>query len=515
MKKISIWVWISLTGIALLAGARIYSTTVFGPWVYSDSAAYIASARSLADGNGLGYITQNGEFTWLTLHPPFYSLVIGGLEWLHVPELESLRWLNIVLMTASVFLLGAFLYRSSRSYLVGLGGMLWMLVSPQILDAFSSAMSEPLFIFLEVLGLFLLAQFLEKPRRGLLWSAAAVFGLAFLTRYIGIALILAAGLSILLFSAGGWKRRLSTALGFGAAAVLPGLIWLGWIYSRTQSAAARVLDFSLVREGVLTYLSRIKEVIAEWLPYPHRWTILVDSERLWIPAAMIFLFPIAVWTWNQCRKAQKYSAQTRTGWLLAICSGIYLLVLGDIFVFSRPMPDINQRMLSAIQPLVWAAVYLAAENILRRFKWQGVAVLAVLVLIFFNTRWFNFASKSVIRELSEQGRGYASLEVRQWDLIPELQKLPADVLLASNEPALVLFYANRYPYPLGDELYQPEAANPMEEVCQTTGGMLVLFRTDMSSRTLEDDLYSRRTAGLTPVFEGASGGIYACSISEK
>ena len=63
--------------IGILGSLVIIYSTSWGPWVFSDSTAYIVSAKNMISGHGLGLYGPSGAFHPLTLHPPFYSLLLG------------------------------------------------------------------------------------------------------------------------------------------------------------------------------------------------------------------------------------------------------------------------------------------------------------------------------------------------------------------------------------------------------------------------------------------------------
>ena len=84
-----------------------------------------------------------------------------------------------------------------------------------MLTIHAMAWTEPMFILLGFLGFFLLAAYQEHSKRLLLVAAAIAVGLAFLTRYAGVALILTAVLGIITLSQRTFSRRLIDALLFG------------------------------------------------------------------------------------------------------------------------------------------------------------------------------------------------------------------------------------------------------------------------------------------------------------
>ncbi len=88
--------------LALMGSIMIYYSTVWGPWVYSDSTEYIVSARNLLQGHGLGLFGASGAFHPLSLHPPFYSLVLSLFGAFGADLVTTARWINVVLFGLTI-----------------------------------------------------------------------------------------------------------------------------------------------------------------------------------------------------------------------------------------------------------------------------------------------------------------------------------------------------------------------------------------------------------------------------
>jgi 4-amino-4-deoxy-L-arabinose transferase-like glycosyltransferase len=104
------------------------------------------------------------------------------------------------------------------------------------------AMSEPVFLLTGFAGLALLAAYLARPRAITLAMAALLIGLAFLSRYLGVAFILAGALVLLLMPVSDeepFLHRLRRSLVFGAIAALPMVIWLALDYFSSGTIGGR------------------------------------------------------------------------------------------------------------------------------------------------------------------------------------------------------------------------------------------------------------------------------------
>ena len=95
-----------------------------------------------------------------------------------------------------------------------------------VLLVHESVMSEGLFITFILLTTWTLAEFLDRDKLWLLVSSGLMLALSVLTRYVGLVLVPIGGLAILVFDRKGWGGKLKHLLIFGAASVLPVVMWL-------------------------------------------------------------------------------------------------------------------------------------------------------------------------------------------------------------------------------------------------------------------------------------------------
>jgi hypothetical protein len=107
ISKIHPIIWMIIL-ISIAGSIAIVYSTRWGPWAYSDSTEYIVSARTFISGRGLGFYAPSGSFERLSLHPPFYSLLLSAFGLLGIDMLAAARWLNVFLFGATIFLAGVF-----------------------------------------------------------------------------------------------------------------------------------------------------------------------------------------------------------------------------------------------------------------------------------------------------------------------------------------------------------------------------------------------------------------------
>ena len=150
--------------IALMGSVMIFYSTVWGPWVYSDSTEYIVSARNLIQGHGLGLYGASGAFHPLSLHPPFYSLVLAFFGLFGADLVTTARWINIILFGSTILVVGITIFAYTQSAWLSIISSLMLFSMPVVVDVFSGAMSEPLFLFTGLSSLCLLLLFLKSKR---------------------------------------------------------------------------------------------------------------------------------------------------------------------------------------------------------------------------------------------------------------------------------------------------------------------------------------------------------------
>jgi 4-amino-4-deoxy-L-arabinose transferase-like glycosyltransferase len=201
-------------------------TTRLGPVVRGDSVRYVMGARNILAGNGFSRLSGGWEVFPETGFAPLLSFVLAGLGVLGVDMYAGARILNAFLFGGSLFLVGTMVAMAARSKWVGLLACLFVLLAPNVVEWHAWLMSEALFIFLMLLGVYSLVVHIQTGRSGPLYLSAVAVGVASLARYVGVSLVPAGGLAILLWGRGPARQRLSRALIYGAVAILPFALWM-------------------------------------------------------------------------------------------------------------------------------------------------------------------------------------------------------------------------------------------------------------------------------------------------
>lgn len=486
--KIPRLILLALITLSLLGAAAILLSTRWGPWAYSDSTTYLVAARSLLEGEGLNVAAHPGSVERLTHHPPLYPLLLSAIGLCGVELLDAARWLNVILFGATIFTTGFFSYRLLRSGGLALSISALLFAMPTLLDMFSGAMSEPLFLFASLSGTFLIIQFLETRQRRTLILAAAAAGLAFLTRYIGIFAIATGLLALGLLYRASWKERGLNLLLYGLVSLLPNAAWWLYVYLSTTTYAARELVSQTSLGGALIELRLLLvEAFWQWLPFTQSLTYSYNTAlKLLLGLGVLSLLPYGVWMVKTRKKRQaaaQYGAEFRFLATWCLFSLAYFACLAYAYLYTTPTPDIDLRMLLPIQSGLLIALCsgsLLALKALHIPRWGSLGVLG-LALLYLGA--FLPASLGLVRQYTLHGDGYTSAAWHESNTLEALKQLPIDTPLITNQAAAVLLWTDRPAYdfcrlPCDQPEHTRYGDNPADEtqvIFRQQGAALVLF----------------------------------------
>jgi len=427
--------WIA-GAVALAAGLLTLNHYLTG--VFYDDGLYAGLAWALA--HGQGFVHPNLPGTPAAVHfPPFFPVIlIPFFGTLSIPAAAFAgKILNAVLFAAGGGLIAAYAVRTKL-----LGDVPpWLAVALvaaaavaiPVLTLLGALMSEPLFALLLVAGV-MLAE--ERP----LWAGLCIAA-ALLTRSIGVA----AGAGILLYS---WRRGASPRqlIRFAVPVVVAGAAWGLWVLRHKNGIDPAIASdygsyFETVKSAGLgalgsstTDLPRPLSVITlNWVPSR------VVYYALGIPALLVGLYGLGL-----------LCVRSSIGWTLVF----YLAILA---IWPFP-PD---RFLWAVLPwlaLGWAA---GAFGLWQRItKWPRIA-LAVLAIALTGGyvryearglahRWWDLSASNISDNFA--------------DLLPALDSLPANAVVATDNEPLVYLATGRKSVPFylfmyrGRQLLEPTPA---------------------------------------------------------
>lgn len=516
----------------------MYYATQWGPWAYSDATGYMMAASNLVHGHGIATELPAGGYSPLVSHPPLYVISLAALISAGLDPIGAARVLDVALFAAFLIACGLLALRISRSLWFALATAGLFLTHPQLVLFFVSAMSDSLFLLLGTLGLLLLTVHLTKDSRAALFGSAALAGLAFLTRYPGVAYVATGGFLLM-----ARRTRLWTRLTETAAYVAMGTAPTGYFLLRATSLAGaeaprQLLIASSLHLRVAEFGSKLFGAIWTWKPVPPAalmpdWVLRFASAGL--ARTLLLLLGGAggtaiLWlAFTAVKSDAKFKSRTPERllvWVFGSFSAIYLLFFLSAFTLTYPVPDINSRTILPLLPaLVLIGLAVARVTVTH---WRAVRVTTPITLLLLAGALTGYAiiTADTVLGMHRTGLGYTSRAWRESELIARIGALPRDTPIVSNEPSPITLLTGRVPYLLPvDVLESPDATfgtgdTAAETAFRQHAGVLVLFESiDQELGELHGDQAGARgellTRGLDLVLQAPDGAIYAAPESRR
>jgi hypothetical protein len=458
---------------------------------------------------------------------------LGAIGLLNVDLVVAARWLNILAFVASIFIAGWIFYRFSRAPGLGIIASALMCAFPYMVVMFSSAYSEPLFILLFLSSGLCLLAYLHKEKPFILLTSALMFGLIPVTRYAGIAMIIAAGLSILLFSSGKAWSRVKKAVLFVLVASLPILLWLVWVYfSTSHSIGGRSLEVNWggLAAQFQAFRGIFMDTVWKWIPFQSSKTLL----RYWLRfvlmgVGLVIILALSLFAERRLRKDSAEGAYKSGMHIFAffgLSSLTSLTVLIATYLFTFPTIDIDNRMLlpfyvSTVMSLfggfaLWHYAWFKGRmRMLQMLPWLIAAGCVI---------WYFPQTRDKV-ELYHSGDGLTAYHWDHSEIIQVVRTLPSDQPVISNDWELLLLWTGRPIYgfwntfpstpPIQTTAYGTDPRDRIQSVFCEQGAALVIFN-DFSTQ-LKNQVGELYSGQLLNLFDGLStygaypdGKIYLC-----
>ena len=174
-----------IAGIAVLGAALVLAReVVYGVALSWDSSNFLASARGLLAGEGFQRYTDGETYRhW----PPFYPMALAAVS-LGLTDPQNVAGpINVAAHALTVFIAGWWMRGRIQSRLLVVWGCLAIALAAPLTWSASFAMSESLFVLFVTLALIQANRHLIGGERSPLLWAAVFTGLAWATRYMGVA----------------------------------------------------------------------------------------------------------------------------------------------------------------------------------------------------------------------------------------------------------------------------------------------------------------------------------------
>ena len=434
--------------LAAIGGFLTMYAMKWGPWAFSDSSAYISAARNFASGNGLVIIRSSGNIKLITEFPPLYPILLSIFGGKNLDYINTIRWCNIVLFTFSIIVFSQILFTATHNHLLSLIGTIIFISFPLIISTYSSAMSEPLFLFLLMISLFVAQLYTKKKKPICLGFFIFSSSLLPITRYAGLLFIsiYGVGLMILLreFSI---LKRLRVISIYYLFSFLPVGIWGHVLIKNFNKFGGKQFSFdiSIIKQFVNSIYEEFK-ILKLWIPYVELFQNTF-IEILIIFSSIILLGFLIYYALRKLSEKNDFEQNNQKAiFVFSILLIIgYILFIGLTHSITIPKIDIIDRMMIPIYPLFIIIVFLSIDILINNKKQRASITILLISLSFFILRFNVLRSTVYINNINADGYGFTSRIYQQSGIIEAIKLLPPDQKMVSNSSGFVLFYSNRYP----------------------------------------------------------------------
>lgn len=447
---------IALALIAVIGVLLVLVATPEGAGLSDDSIAYIAGARSLAAGHGYreAWLASNQPVTHF---PPAFPSVLAFFGILGVDPLHAGRYVNALLFGANAFVLGILAWRMTPSLTAGLVLAGLFVLSGDLLVVHAMAMSEPLFIFLSLLSFWMFDLYFEREHHWWWLAACATFvGMAYLTRYSGLALVATyvAALAILHKT---WRQRF-ISIGIFIAGTLPWMI--GWtIRNRLVAENATNRTFvwhPLTSENLRIGLRTVADAffpLEAWRRAALKTPYLVETLIFLILGAILVWLAIRTWRYISEDPTPGPSptgggGQPKVKEVISYTTALYLFAYLASIIASMLMFDAATKFKLRIVAPMFVCLLILLVYFGVRLRNKNRPLVVVLTFVFLALAAYN--QIDTISTLSRGGEGYASFKWYDSKVMAYLRKLPEETHIYTNEPGAVYLYTGRGNYVLPD-----------------------------------------------------------------
>lgn len=420
-KNTACW-WITSL-LTMFISYQLYQTTTWGVGLSTDSITYLEGARSILKNwnlNGIG-----------THYPPLYFILIALTALITGDVLEALRLLQLLTIALNFILFTLIIWKGThKALLPTILCSLLFATSQSVLYIHTMAWSEGSFCFFALLGFYFLAHYLEhKNNRFPTLTLSALFiGLAFITRYVGITLIVTGVIALALYVSGNKTKRITDCLYFGFLSSFPMLLWMGRNWFVSNAATIRQL---VVHTISIEKIQAGMQVLLSWLFLP--------SNYLFILLIILLLITI---TYVVSMKRLDTKHLNRTSEICFIFIFIYIpFLLVSISLFDAHTP-LDVRILFPVYLFFILGLVVLSHRVYHTKSIRIVSYVMFFVLFLLAYAQFGI-QKQYLSYASTNGIGFASKKWAQSDMLQWVKTLPKGTIIYTNGPDAIKIIANR------------------------------------------------------------------------
>ena len=212
-----------LAALSLLGAASVILREVtYGVLLNADGIIYISVARNLLEGEGFVDWQGHDYVNWAPLWPTLLALFsLPGLD----PH-DVAGFVNAGAFGLTIFISGSWLRRHIESRFLIVWTCLAIMLPITLVYHAATAFSETVFILFATLSLIAMYEFLNGGRKSLLFWAAALGALAWLTRYSGVTVVFASVLLLALDRNPAPLERAKRAAVYSVVSAAPICLWM-------------------------------------------------------------------------------------------------------------------------------------------------------------------------------------------------------------------------------------------------------------------------------------------------
>jgi hypothetical protein len=496
-------------------------STVWGPGLREDSFSYITAADSFARGTGLGRWAADGTFRPLTHFPPLLPLILAMFRFAGGDPVVIARILNLTLFFLTIVVAAWCIHTLTESNIPAFVGALLLATSPVLLEQYSWAQSEPLFLSLCLAGIGVFAYYLKSKHRFLLLGASVLAGMGFLARFAGIAFIFSSAFVCIYFPWAPLKRRFAAFCTYLGVSLFP----TGLFLISNQIRYGNLLDRPIPTwhpPSVSTWL-QAAETISTWV-IPSRILHTLSALPVLLSLAMLSVLILdLLGLFIPVTQAQISRSNTPGFWLYRLIAanlfGYSILILITVLFLDRLTP-LNDRILS---PLYLFGLIFAVG---RTATWLGRIPSLHRKAVFMSVLLLLAGSISIrgvirIRTLNHQGLGLSTPGWHHSETIAALASF-VNVPVYTNDIPAIYFYTGQMAafIPVRENPAEGEVRGDyegslarMHREMRRSNGILVLFGSDIRNRLHSSNLEDL-TKGLTSYGIYEDGEIYQTNTAD-
>jgi 4-amino-4-deoxy-L-arabinose transferase-like glycosyltransferase len=428
IKVVAVLLGLSLLG-AIFVGV---TTSPRGVTMTPDTASYYQAATSFSTGDGFLVYDKKGVLAPMTHYPPVYPMALSLGRFFGMEVAEGSRYLAIFLVGLNILLVAWFAFYVSGTLLAATATAVILLTSVHFIQAHAAAWSEPMFFPFMFGALIFLVRYVEKNTWRSLGLAALCAGLCYMTRYAGLAVIIAgAVVAGVATQARGGKKALAV-LGFLAPALLLPAVWTVRNLSVTGQPIGFMPGFSFEEfRGVWTGLDSVSQYF-----FPA--SVPVAARMALAAGVLGGVWVVMTRFWRQ-RAASvedvRYGHAARVAGIFCVT---YAVASVAWLALSRGDMTIETRILLPL--LVVAAPFFGvvlARNFSAGLRSPGMILVVILMLVMLG-RTAQFAGR-----VYHNGDGYNARAWADTALVKTVKTLSDRVAVYTNDPKAFYFYTGR------------------------------------------------------------------------